>query len=489
MKNKINEGNQVAVIAQQDISSGDVVLLGGVLGIAAADASIGQQVSLHLKGTFLLPKAADESIEFGQNVYWNGSQITAYNTGTLVGHSADDAAQGSESIAVFLNTRGAAQLGNTVFVASASDFPKAENGIILLEPDTAYFLNGSIDLQGNRLVAQGINTIFGSSSETSSLTSTGLDSDEYLIESEYTLALHDFLIFDVQKGIYIHSESGAALDWTAFNFRNIPESVLIEGCGNFVYSKGAAIESAGFVFDGTIATVAMEGCIFTYNSEGTILHAPATANITRRFRVIYSSFVCGEDAIGIDFNASATIPDEAYILDVINFSGAGTYLQGLDRTSNKTLFERCKGITNTSVNGQAYMRGNATPTPIGNTTDFFKLAGGTTPSPDNSKYLHSDNRLTNDAVVERTFLILATISFNSGNNNQCEFGFYDSKLGAVRLPSIKPCTANAAGRAENVMIHCIVNHKQGDFIEVWCRNASATTPITGTELNFSVTKI
>jgi hypothetical protein len=69
------------------------------------------------------------------------------------------------------------------------------------------------------------------------------------------------------------------------------------------------------------------------------------------------------------------------------------------------------------------------------------------------------------------------------------FGFYDSQLAAVRTPSRTKATANAGGRAENVNFVCVVSMKQGDFLEVWAKNTSATTNITVDQLNFVITEI
>jgi hypothetical protein len=215
----------------------------------------------------------------------------------------------------------------------------------------------------------------------------------------------------------------------------------------------------------------------------------ASCIITRRFRIIYSSFVNFGSTVAINVNASATIPTESYILDTVNFAGGGTYLSGLDHTSNDSLFINCLNITNTAVNGQLYMQGNATATTISNTTDFFKVAGTTTASADNSKFSHSNNRLTCDAVISRKYLIMCSLATSSGANQILEFGFYDSQLAAIRTPSRTKVTSNAGGRAESVTFMCVVTMESADYLEIWCRNSTATTNITVEQLNFTITEI
>lgn len=110
-------------------------------------------------------------------------------------------------------------------------------------------------------------------------------------------------------------------------------------------------------------------------------------------------------------------------------------------------------------------------------------------SADNSKYSHSNNRLTNNANISRKYLIQANLSFSSGNNDVCEFGFYDSKLATIRTPSRTKATANASGRAENVSFACVVSHSNGDYLEIHASNNSSVANITVSDLNFVITEI
>lgn len=90
------------------------------------------------------------------------------------------------------------------------------------------------------------------------------------------------------------------------------------------------------------------------------------------------------------------------------------------------------------------MQNNATATTVSATNTFYKVLGTTTASADNSKFIHSNNRLTCDAKVSRKYIIQASLSFTSGVNNVCEFGFYDSQIPGVRIPSRTKSTANTA---------------------------------------------
>lgn len=378
-----------------------------------------------------------------------------------------------------------------IYIQSKSDFPPPVNNVITLLVGKTYIITNEIDLLGDRLVTGGICNLLGESSETSYLTSTGLEEGIPLLTSEYTIVIESLTFKDVDTCFYINGNNRTvALDWENVNFSNIPNMGIINTCDNFIFETGAILSSQGLVFTGTVATIGIINSLLSgTGSDGTIITIDENTTITRRFRIIYSSFVVTSDTKGINVHEEANIPTESYILDTVNFSGGGTYIQGLTEASNKSLFSNCTGINNTSANGQLYMINNSTPTIITDTTNFVKVAGTTTPSSDNSKYTHANNRLTNDAIIERKYLIQATITFVSGNNNVCEFGFYDSRLEGVRVPSRTKSTANSSGRAENISLTCVVNQKKGDYIEVWCRNNSIVNNITVEALNFVITEI
>lgn len=375
------------------------------------------------------------------------------------------------------------------FINHLQDLPAESAGVITLQDNATYFMNGTIDLLGARLVAGQNTSIIGGSSENTFLQSTGLTGTA-LITSQWSIPIRNIsIVADIALNLNASGNNLQAIDWQAVNFVGVSNIGTIANYNNATMFNCAFLSSAGLKFDGLINTVAFNQCLFAGVDGESILTVLDTATIGRRFRVIYSAFVVASGMTGISISNTPSIPVESYILDNINFAGGGSYISGLDDSSNKTLFTKCVGIVNTTVNGQLFMVNNATATAVAATNTFYKVAGITTPSVDNKKYDHSDNRLTNRAVIERRYLIQCTLSFNSGNNNICEFGFYDSKLAAIRTPSRAKATANASGRAESVTFSCVVNHSDGDYLEIHAANTSATNDITVTDMNFIITEV
>lgn len=380
-----------------------------------------------------------------------------------------------------------------VIVDSLSKLPEAIGKVRTLEATKTYVVTTKIDLLGDRVITAGICNLFGLSSETSFLTSTGLPEGVPLITSNYTIVIESISFHDVHTCFSIDGNTNlVALDWKSVNFINIPNVWNINSCDNFIFTVGSFLGSQGAKFTGTIGTIGLSNSLFRgIGTAGNIIELDADCVITRRFRMNLCPVVTFGSANGVNVNASATIPTEKFILDNVEFSGSSQnqYLPGVNHTSNKSLFSNCIGIANTAVNGQMYVQDNATATVITNTTDFVKVACITLPSDDNSKYTMTNNRLTNNAVIQRKYQLTCTLSFNAGANNICQFGFYDSKLGAVREPSKTKSTANAGGRAESIPMSCVVSHSDGDYIEVHVRNTSAATNVTVSDLNVIITEI
>lgn len=380
------------------------------------------------------------------------------------------------------------------FINQKADFPAAVGGVITLADNQTYYIASEIDLTGDRLVAGQNTVIIGASSENCRIKSTGLVGTA-LLTSQWTIPIrHLSFEADVALDLDATGNANQAIDWYGVNFVDCPTVGLVKNYGNFVINSTAFLNSAGLTFDGTIGTIAISNTLLSGFFDTDLITFASTLQITRRFRQVLSSVIpVGSAAAAYRIENGAIIPDEAFILIECNFTAAAgsTIIDGLGTvaSSNKILAKGCVGIPNTAVNGQMYMQGNSTATVIATPSTFVKTAGVTIPSADNAKYLHANNRLTNDASRERKYLVQASVSFTSGNSQECEFGFFDSNLGAIREPSRTISTTRSSGRSENVSLLCVVDHMQGDYIEVWCSNVNNTTNITVESMNVVITEI
>ena len=87
MRNFVQPGDSLTVIAAANANSGTVVVMGQMFGIATHNALTGERLTLKLGGVFDLAKtnAASMSMAVGANVYWDAanSRATANASGTV----------------------------------------------------------------------------------------------------------------------------------------------------------------------------------------------------------------------------------------------------------------------------------------------------------------------------------------------------------------------------------------------------------------------
>ena len=376
-----------------------------------------------------------------------------------------------------------------VIVNEKRDLPAPVDGVITLEAGKTYHFLTDIDLTGDRLETGGVVTITGASSETSSITSTGLGASTPLLTSHYTMPVRFITFKDVGTGIYLDDNGGAnaplALDWLGVNFLNVDNVGEIGTVDNFIYDTGAFLSSQGLKFTGSVGTVGLNNSLFSgTGSVGPLFEIASTATITRRFRTIYSSVVAFGSTVGYTIDAAATIPVEGFILDNINFAGGGTYVSGLVSSDNKSRWSGCRGIPNSASVSSYYMNGNTTATTVSSAGVAYKVAGTTESSGITQKFINTDNRATYIGALTGNFRVSAVLSLNAGNNNQ--IGVYIAKNGTALPESEVYLTANSGGRAEGAFAQVLLELSQNDYIEVFVENSTAATNITVSELNVTV---
>jgi len=93
MKNFVQPGDSITLPAPSAVTSGDIVTVGALVGVAATDAETGEGVALATRGVFDLPKGV-EVFTVGDVVEASGGAVTALNTGTRVGIVVAAAASG-----------------------------------------------------------------------------------------------------------------------------------------------------------------------------------------------------------------------------------------------------------------------------------------------------------------------------------------------------------------------------------------------------------
>lgn len=104
MKNYIQDGKVITVPAPSAVSSGGVVQVGGLVGVAQADAENGADVAIVRCGVFEIGKVSAQAWTVGASIYVTsaGQATTAASGNTLVGVAVEVAANPSATGKVLL---------------------------------------------------------------------------------------------------------------------------------------------------------------------------------------------------------------------------------------------------------------------------------------------------------------------------------------------------------------------------------------------------
>ena len=112
MNNYIQTGNAVTVAAPLGgVTSGALVVIGSLIGVAAFDAAAGADVEIETTGVFDLPKVATDDVAAGDLLYYasatsNLTKTAGTGSKPLVGVAVDAAGNGVATVRCKLGVHG-----------------------------------------------------------------------------------------------------------------------------------------------------------------------------------------------------------------------------------------------------------------------------------------------------------------------------------------------------------------------------------------------
>ena len=100
MKNFVQAGSALTIPAPAAVASGDVVLVGNIIGIANGAAASGADLDVTTTGVFSIAKVAGDAFTIGATVYFNTTSKLA--TTTASGNTAIGTAVAAAGVGVAL---------------------------------------------------------------------------------------------------------------------------------------------------------------------------------------------------------------------------------------------------------------------------------------------------------------------------------------------------------------------------------------------------
>ena len=378
------------------------------------------------------------------------------------------------------------------FIKTLADLPAPVGGVITLDASVdSREISGVLDLMGNRLLLTGDFTIRGTGTESARIQSTGLASNQYLISTNglTNLNVRNITIQNVAKGIFFDDGAAFTPSLRFVNFVDVTAPMVTGDAGNFIAETlGFSGASGGLLFEGSIGSIKIENSLFSPVGTAAIRLA-ATAAVTRRVVLDSSAFIIAPGSVGVDVVAGAVIPNVQLRLERNNFSGGGTYLNGVTVESAIAYFKGNTGIVNTAPFGAMNAHNNVTATTIASAGVAVKANIPTTggiPSLGivNQGFTHSANRLTCTGGMAMNYSIDTAVTITSGNNQR--IGLYLARNGVIVTEFEQYITTDGAGKSAPIYLYGVMPLNAGDYVELWLENETSTTSITVTDVSMIV---
>jgi hypothetical protein len=129
---------------------------------------------------------------------------------------------------------------------------------------------------------------------------------------------------------------------------------------------------------------------------------------------------------------------------------------------------------------------SALTTTITTTDTWYKLNTNTTSIFSHDGFVHTNNRITNTGVKKR-IKMSGIASVSAGNNDVIHFAFFIN--GQLWPCSEQEIVTSSGGRSSACPFHCVAELDTNDFVEVFVKNANASTNIILDNVNVIITEL
>jgi uncharacterized protein affecting Mg2+/Co2+ transport len=371
---------------------------------------------------------------------------------------------------------------NYVLVKSASDLPAAVSGVITLDSNYIYEINGTIvlsdkinlnnskiyglDVMGDKLIYTGSAELF---------TGTRGGSIRNLWITAATSGAQAVNMVDVGQ-----TQSILILDCIFYSCNKVGK---IEGYNvAFLQSNGFGLNVDGWCFENVSHLLVKNQNWFATN-QGTYLKL--VDGSTFGFVEIDGGFLnvtAANSATAINFGTGVTITNGGEV--ETNLHGDGTLTTG---TPGNEWEINSQGIATESdeiAAGSFYLTSSAVTT-IATVNTPVKMAGTTAGVGLFRTTSDIDNRVTYTGTKTKSFRVAADLSFTADANGKV-FNFYIFKNGVMIPSSLQKTKLGNSTDARSVGLSSIVELAPGDYVEIWIENTTDASDATLESINLSI---
>lgn len=379
---------------------------------------------------------------------------------------------------------------NSITVNEKSDFPAPIDGVITLEEETEYFLNGMVDIGTDEIR---YNT-------GSYLAGLNVTKDVILYQGTGSAINADGIGQVVGKWFGVMAPAGSALSVSGsigvqFNY----EYVAFLGCnsvGNIDGFDVAALKSCaiipvpglparnGVTFGGTSRKIFIDGSVFqdTTNAEFSVRF---DETFSTDVVDISQNYFKSDELTSIEVHPSASIAEGRVITNIFTGTKTNGPLTGVSTSDIGWEFIANSGVADSAIAINYYIPDGQAPipTPIPAIDTPVKIEAVTVANPDSQKFDHSgSNRATYTGLKPIIASITAVLSLEVlANNQSVEILLY--KNGSLIPGSRSQIRIQNSGIRQSVTALAGVRMNTGDYVEVWVQNLTSDTDVTAYTLS------
>lgn len=397
------------------------------------------------------------------------------------------------------------ELTNKVFVNSLQDLPTPTGNVIQLEDNFTYeFANGTIDLEGNRIVLGLSNVLVGQGIFQTFLTSTGLPTGETFISvlGDPNVNIYTFEKFTIQglptDTITFDIDGAGLLIMTTMSVQNSGAVGNIANVNGFRANNLCQFggNQSGFVFSGNFYAIIFDRVSFQSDAPlSTYITVSASTVIGFALTIAGCYFIGDGTNNGIFIHPTVTFlftQNAPITILGCSFLGCANSISGYTGAELQCKFRVNNGLEDTHLFGGYYFGVNLDQTGIPAVSTFVKAEGSTTASDLRGFSMTDKNQLTYQNTQSGRFKISVSGFISPIGNETPTLSLAIAKNGTVIDSSIMNVTSaflNAlmnVGSGSAISTSVIVDLVENDYIEIWIANQTSGTKIILDTANLTI---
>lgn len=375
---------------------------------------------------------------------------------------------------------------NYTLVQTVSDFPAPSGGIITLQTDFAYEINGTIILQNNTTIAtSGSNTMFSLNREFSKI--VGDNTGPVFTVTDSNLDVNNINVENTGGSIFTVTGSTSVLEFDNCGLQDFTTLGTADGVSRLAMENGSITNGTnGVTLSNTLDSAVIRGTFIGIDFTGTLLDLGTSD--TAILEVGGNIILSANGMVLISGLTNGANISSGGIGRLITNNSIGPFtsvLTNITSLDDKWLFDGNIRFTDTPFTGSMFLQSNATSTNVLDGS-YVKVAGTTTEGNVSKFSMTDDNEITYEDVKD----IVVTINVNtsmvkSGGAQVYDVGIFKNNV----LLSDSVTEIEIRNTASTVSVSVTDTLSQNDFVDIRIQGVGTADDVTVPSMQFIVNKL